>query len=108
MSDHERELRGAPFQATGAGTNAGVAVEQAAETGKIHVATHISGSGDVAAVVTLESPNGTIVWRRRHTAAFVFGEEVYVRGATGQALRLEISASTAACEANLSGYSING
>lgn len=69
--------------------------------------TAVSGSGDAAAVVTLESPAGTILWRQRFTGAFSFSTPgVVIPGAAGQNVLLKISASTSNCEANLSGYDV--
>lgn len=92
-------------------TSAAAAVAtKSAVAGQCHVATHISGSSDAAAVVTLESPDGTVLWRKRFAAAFTFSETLppgeYTAG-VNQDLRLEISAGTNR-EINLAGYSIRG
>jgi len=96
------------FDATGAGTNAGVNVDKAApaDTNKRHVVTAIQCSGDSAAVVTVESPAGTVKWQKRFNGAFTMSEAFIppIKGAVGQAVRVKISASTAACEANMQGY----
>lgn len=97
-----------PFTATGTGTNAGVTLTKTATTGKQHHLSHVSGSGDAAALVTIESPAGTVVWRKRFTAAFNFSEN-FTEGfpaSHGTDVVLKISASTANCEANMLGFTI--
>lgn len=108
MSDLELTQKGTPFSATGVGTTAGVTVSQAGVASRIHVGTQISGSGDAAALITVESPAATVLWRKRFAAAFSFSEDVHCRGAVAAVLNLKISASTANCEANLSGYTVTG
>lgn len=95
------------FNGTGVGTNAGVSVTEAAVTGKRHFTTNIQCSGDAAAIVSVESPAGTLLYRKRFAAAFTISEsfDVPLRGAMDQAMVVKISASTAACEANHQGYS---
>jgi hypothetical protein len=65
---------------TGVGTNAGVTVTIAAVTGRFLAATGIQVSGDAAAVVTVESPSGTVLWRKRFAGAFNVSEP-FARGA---------------------------
>lgn len=96
---------------TGVGTNAGVTVTKAAAQGKRYSVTGVQCSGDAAAVVTVESPAGTVVFRKRFAAAFVMSETF----APGTKLGLhntdvlvKISASTTNCEANIDGVSITG
>ncbi len=100
--------RGKNFTGTGVGTNAGVSVTVTAVSNKAHMVTDIDYSGDAAALVTIESPAATVLWRKRYAAAFngdrAFAEPV--RGAVGEAVVLKISASTANCEANLSGRTL--
>jgi hypothetical protein len=100
--------RGNVFTGAGVGTNAGVTVTIAAVTNKSHYVSDIDVSGDAAALVTIESPASTILWRKRYAAAFN-GDRAFlepIRGAVGQAVLLKISASTANCEANLQGRSV--
>jgi hypothetical protein len=93
--------------ATQAGTTTGVTATIAAAAGARTIITHVSGSGDAAAVVTIEIPTGTVVWRKRYAAAFTFSENFqfgeYEDVAGGQAVSVKISASTAASEANIAG-----
>lgn len=95
---------------TGVGTNAGVTVTIAAVTGRFLAATGIQVSGDAAAIVTVESPSGTVIWRKRFAAAFNVSESfarAALKGATtGQALLVKVSASTANCEANIQAESL--
>jgi hypothetical protein len=89
----------------------GVTATHAAVADRRHVATHISGSGDAAALVTLESPASTILWRKRFAGAFTFSETLPLGSYVGDenaAMLLKISAATANSEANLAGYEIGG
>jgi len=94
----------------GVGTNAGVTVAHAAETGYIHGVSGIQCSGDAAAVVTIESPAATVLYTKRFAAAFNFSEHFtqLLRGATGSLVQVKISASTANCEANIQGQTFPG
>lgn len=94
--------------ATGVGTNAGVTVTHTITTGANRCnATGIQYSGDAAAVVTVESPAGTVIWRRRYAAAFADGASFAALPGTNAAnILVKISASTAACEANIQGYDV--
>lgn len=109
MPDYNRARAVAYWNTAGVGTNAGVTVTKAAVASQSHVVEHISGSGDAAALVTVEFPAGTVVWRKRFAAAFTFDEEfppgLYEAGTNVNAV-LKISASTANCEANLAGYTV--
>ena len=100
--------KGKSFNGTGAGTSSGVTVTISASGNKTHEATDIQCSGDAAALVTIESPAATLIYRKRFTAAFNMSEQFLtpVRGATGQAILVKISASTANCEANIQGRSL--
>lgn len=97
------------FQATGVGTTAGVTVTQAApsDTNSYYSVTGIQCSGDAAAVVTIESPASTVLYRKRFAAAFTLSEKFEpgtLEGAAGQAVLVKISASTANSEANIQGF----
>lgn len=97
----------APWSATGVGTNAGVTVSVASAAAVTHVVSHVSGSGDAAALVTIESPASTVIWRKRFSGAFTFSETFppgALSGSPASAIQVKISASTANCEANLLGY----
>lgn len=92
-----------------AGVAAGVTATLPAVAGDRIIATHISGSGDLAALVTVESPSGTVVWRKRFAAAFTFSETFKygeLQAAEGQAILVRISASTANSEANIAGLQV--
>jgi hypothetical protein len=96
------------FNATAADTDGGgVTATQAAPTGNSkHFATGIQCSGDAAAVVTVESPASTILYRKRFAAAFNMSESfgIPLIGAAGQAIRVVVSAGTTNSEANIQGY----
>lgn len=108
MGDHFFGKVRARFSATGVGTNAGVTVTQAApsDTRRHYTCTGIQVSGDAAALVTIESPASTVLWRKRFAAAFNVSESFQIGticGAQGAAILVKISASTANCEANIQG-----
>ena len=95
------------WSATGAGTNAGVTVTHTLTTGAVRsVVTGIEVSGDAAALITIESPSGTPIYRKRKAAAFDLSEEFEggLPGAAGQNVLVKISASTSNCEANMQGF----
>lgn len=93
----------------GVGTNSGVTVTHAANQNMVHVVTGIQVSGDAAALVTIESPASTVLWKLRFTGAF---DRAYpfppgvLAGVFGGALLVKISASTSNCEANMQGFSV--
>ena len=90
--------------ATAVGTNAGVTATIAAITGQRQHCTGIQVSGDAAALVTVESPSGTVLWRKRFAAAFSVSEAWglgSIVGAVGAALLVKVSASTTNSEANI-------
>lgn len=74
--------------------------------------TMVSGlqvSGDAAALVSVESPSGTTIWRLRYTAAFhdciPFNDDSALVGASpGADVLVKISASTSNAEANVQGF----
>lgn len=100
---------GAPERGTGTGTNAGVTVTLAASGNQTHAITGITTSSDAACVVTIESPAGTVLWRKRFAAAHADTPPLGltpIMGAPGQATLVKVSASTAACEASIVGQLI--
>jgi hypothetical protein len=94
---------------SGVGTNAGVTLTHAATETYSHIVTGVQVSGDLAALVTLQSPSGTTLWRMRYAAAFdrsyTFPLGV-IQGAFSKAVLLVVSASTANCEANMQGFTV--
>jgi hypothetical protein len=99
------------WQEDGVGTTAGVTVTRA-DPGddKALVCTSIQCSGDAAALVTIESPAATILYRKRFAAAFTLSETFppgVMQGPESEALLVKISASTANCEANFQGYTVH-
>lgn len=96
-------------QATAAGTTAGTSATIAAATGFSWHATGAQFSGDAAALVTIESPSATVIWRKRYAAAFADSVAFplgCMKGAGDGAILVKISASTAACEANIQAMKI--
>lgn len=90
--------------ASAVGTISGVTATIPAVTGQRLHCTGIQASGDAAALVTIESPAATVLWRKRFAAAFSVSEAFplgAVVGAVGQALLVKVSASTANSEANI-------
>lgn len=101
--------RGVNFTGTAVDTNGGgVTLTIAAVTNKAHFLYDLDVSGDAAALVTVESPASTVLWRRRASAAFAWDRSftVPIRGAVGQALVVTISAGTTNTEANAQGRTI--
>lgn len=94
--------------ATGVGTNAGVTVTHTITTNanKCYV-TGAQFSGDAAALVTIESPSGTAIWRKRYAAAFADSVSfAALPAALQQNVLVKISASTTNSEANIQGYDV--
>lgn len=97
------------WSGTGVGTNAGVTVTHTKTTNATRCnVTGIQCSGDAAAVVTVESPSGTVLWRKRFAAAFNHSEPfpAPIPGANNQDVLVKVSASTTASEANIQGYDV--
>jgi hypothetical protein len=95
------------WKETSVGAGGGVTLDHAAVVGRLFGLMALQCSGDAAALVTIESPAGTVKFRKRFAAAFNFSETFplgTVEGLTGDVLRLKISASTSNCEANFQGY----
>jgi hypothetical protein len=97
------------WTSTGVGTTTGVTVTKAAVAGESQVVTSLDASGDAACIVTIESPASTVLWRKRFAAAFTTTANFQpgsLKGAFGEAILIKISASTANCEANISGITV--
>lgn len=96
------------WSGTGVGTNAGVTVTHTGSSGKTHAVTGVQCSGDAAAVVTIESPASTVLWRKRFAAAFNFSErfDTPILAARDSDVLVKVSASTSNSEANLQGYTV--
>lgn len=92
--------------ATAVGTSSGCSATLTHTAGDRLIVSHISGSGDAAALVTLESPAGTVLWQQRFAAAFAFSQN-FAYGeipiTDGNDAVLKISASTTHSEANIAG-----
>jgi len=101
------------FQVTAVGTTAGVSATKAApaEAGDRYSVCGIQCSGDIAAVVTIESPAATILWQKRMTGAWQLSERFTpgdMKGARGAAILVKVSASTTNSEANIQGHRLGG
>lgn len=102
---------GDPKRATAVGTNAGVTATITGAAGERLSVTGIECSGDAAAIVTIESPASTILWRQRFAGAFTVNEdfeEGEVLGASGQNVLVKVSASTLNSEANIGAKRLPG
>ena len=87
----------------------GVSVTHNAVTQQAHTVTSCQCSSDAAALVTIESPSATVIWRKRYSAAFVMSEIFppgTVVGAVSQAILIKVSAGTSNSEANFQGFSV--
>ncbi len=107
MSDPYRGRAGDAFMASSTGTSAGVSATQSGTADGTVTVEHISGSGDAAAVLTVESPANTVIWTQRFNAAFTFFYNFppgCLRGGYGQGVLVKLSASTSHSEANIGGY----
>ncbi len=88
----------------------GVTATHAAEATLIHTCTGIQCSGDAAALVTIEAPANTILWRKRFAAAFSMSEAFplgVIRGGVNEAILVKISAATTNAEANMQGVTLS-
>jgi hypothetical protein len=94
------------WQANAQGTTAGVTLTQAAPTavGRKHVLEKFEAYGDAAAIVTVESPAATLLWKEQFAGAFNIERTLDIEGAKDQALLVKISASTAFCGVNAEGH----
>lgn len=96
------------WSATGADTNGGgITVSKTAPSRDtdIYRVFGIQCSGDAAALVTIESPASTVIYRKRFAAAFNMSETFPngLEAARGQAVQVVISAGTTNTEANIQG-----
>ena len=110
MSDSFYSKISSRVSGAGVGTTAGATVTLAAPTGaKGYTCAGIQCSGDAAALVTIESPSATVLWRKRFAGAFTMSERFElgnIKGAAAAAMLVKISASTANCEANIQAFVI--
>lgn len=110
MPNLENKVRGSA-QGTGVGTNAGVTVTLTGLAGQVFSVRGIQVSGDAAAIVTVESPASTVLYRRRIAAAGSLAETWDIgqlKGASGADVLVKISASTANCEASIQADKLPG
>ncbi len=108
MSDPFRGRAGGAFFATAStAASGGISTTVSGIDGKAATVEHISGSGDAAALVTVESPSNTVLWKQRYNAAFTFFLNFppgILRGLEDNGVLIKISASTSNVEANIGGY----
>ena len=110
MPDVDRKDAKTLSTATAVGTNAGVTATLTGVTNNQWVCTQIAVSGDAAALVTVESPASTVLWRLRMAGAFdrvIPFPPGELKGADGANLLVKISTSTSNSEANIHGYTRN-
>jgi len=94
------------WSTTVAGTNGGATATYAAgAAGSRHAVGAIQCSGDAAALVTVESPAATVLYRKRFAAAFNMSErfDPPLVGAAASAVVVKVSASTSNSESNVQG-----
>lgn len=91
-------------------TPTAAAAASAGGAGRKLIVTHFSGSSDLATLYTIESPSGTVIWRKRASAVNSSLSENFDPGlridTTGQAVVFRSSAGTAATEVNGAGYEV--
>lgn len=96
------------FSATNAvAASGGVAASAAAPTVGQSMVTGIQYSSDAACLVTIESPIGTVIWRKRHAAAVANSENFGnspLPAVAKATVQVKVSASTSNAEANIQGY----
>lgn len=95
------------WSGTGVGTSSGVTVTHTGTVGRLSLVTGVQASGDAAAVVTVESPSGTVLYQKRFAAAFTLSEVFPspLKAARDADVLVKVSASTSHAEANMQGYS---
>ena len=76
-----------------------------------YVCTGIQCSSDAAALVTVESPSGTVKWRKRFSGAFTMSETFVIGtvvGTVSEAMLVKVSANTTNAEANIQAVKVAG
>jgi len=100
-----KQDRGVPFSATATHATAAVATKAAAVNTK-HFITDIAVSSDKAGAILLVKQGTTTIWEQIVGASFhSHSFEQPLEGAVGAQVSVEID-GTAACKANLSGFSL--
>jgi hypothetical protein len=94
---------------TAAGTDSGATATHAAESGVVHVITHVSGHGDSDATIQLKDGSTVLAeWKIDVSVEgwqFMPQNGIWV-GTNGNAVSAAISASSADCQVNIAGFSI--
>ena len=110
MGDHFFGKARSRASATAADTNGGgvtATIAAPSDTARHYVCTGIQASGDAAALVTIESPAATVLWRKRYSAAFTASEAFppgVISGAQGAAILVKVDAGTTNSEANIQAF----
>lgn len=98
--------------ATAVGTGAGASATVTGVAASKLYATSIQCSSDAAALVTVESPSGTVLYNKRFSAAFTMSDSFppgALQSATaGASMLVKVSASTSNSEANIQTHAIAG
>jgi hypothetical protein len=91
-----------------AGTNSGATAPHAAATGKMHVATSLSGHTDADSLLQIIDGT-TVVWETKLDVSLVgihFSFPVWVPATPGAAISGKIASSSADCHVHICGYTI--
>ncbi len=110
MADPYRRKAELPVKATATGTNGGATATISGVANKSIVVEQISISSDLAALITIESPNDTILWQMRFAGSFaatITFPPGMLFGPAGQDANVTLSASTSHSEANIMGYLVD-
>jgi hypothetical protein len=100
----------ATWAETAVGTNGGATATHAGAasgSGLRHIGIAVQASGDAAGVVTVESPAGTVLYKKRYAGAFTLSEPFpygAIKGTVEGAMVAKVSASTSNSEVNIQGY----
>jgi len=100
---------GEPWDETAAGTGAGATATHAAVAGSTHVITSVSGHTDADATLQIKDDTA-VVWEGKIDIS-IEGTQLFpvppkISATAGNAVSAVISASTADCQVNVSGYTL--
>ena len=98
-----------PWNETAAGTNSGATATHAAETNVIHFIDHVSGHGDADCTVQLKDGSTVIAEWKFDVSVEGWNFDIpngLWQGTPGNAVSAVVSASSADCQVNITGYSI--
>lgn len=109
MAFRDNKIQGGWLASNSAAASGGVSATKTGVAGETQMVTGIQCSSDAAALVTIQTPSGTTVWRKRFAAAFNMSENFQpgvITAATGDTVLVNVSASASNVEANINGYTI--